>query len=245
MITDSMTIVWKEFKEMFLQRSGLRGGWLGMIIFVIVFGVFLPLQSGAVWLASPATLILWSWVPFILVNGVVADSFAGERERKTLETLLASRLSDRAILFGKLAAAIGYGWGITLVGVILAVVTINVAFGQGKLLLFPLDIGIAIVVLSFLVATMSAGLGVLISLRASSVRQAQQTLSVAFLLFFIPLIFFPMLPEAWRQAVARFLQQLDLSRLLILIGLSLVLIDGLLLFITYKRFKRPRLVLNS
>jgi hypothetical protein len=41
------------------------------------------------------------------------------------------------------------------------------------------------------------------------------------------------------------LQQLDLSRLLILIGLSLVLIDGLLLFITYKRFKRPRLVLNS
>jgi ABC-2 type transport system permease protein len=96
------------------QRGSLRGGWLGLVIFVAVFGILLPLQSGRGWVESPTGLAVWAWVPFLLVSSVVADSFAGERERHTLETLLASRLPDRAILFGKLATAVGYGWGFAL-----------------------------------------------------------------------------------------------------------------------------------
>ena len=72
---------------------------------IAVFGVFLPLQNGASWVTSPITMVYWAWMPLMLVTGVIADSFAGERERHTLETLLASRLPDRAILLGKVAAA--------------------------------------------------------------------------------------------------------------------------------------------
>jgi ABC-2 type transport system permease protein len=110
MINDITTIIWKEIKEIFLQRPNFRGGWAGLLVLLAVFGIFIPLQSGPAWVSSPANLAIWSWVPYLLVSGVVADSFAGERERHTLETLLASRLSDRAILFGKIGAALVYGW---------------------------------------------------------------------------------------------------------------------------------------
>ncbi|HEY5573791.1 MAG TPA: hypothetical protein VIK64_12300, partial [Anaerolineales bacterium] len=78
MIADIWTIVWKESKEILLQRGNLRGGWVGLLVFIGVFGIFMPLQSGPDWVESPAGLFVWGWVPFLLVSGVVADSFAGE-----------------------------------------------------------------------------------------------------------------------------------------------------------------------
>jgi ABC-type Na+ efflux pump permease subunit len=47
---------------------------------------------------------------------MITDSIAGERERQTLETLLASRLPDRAILLGKVAAITLLGWLLLALG---------------------------------------------------------------------------------------------------------------------------------
>lgn len=245
MITDINTIMWKETRELLLQRSGMRGGWLGLLAMIAIFGILMPLQSGIEWLSAPTTILLWAWVPFILVNSVVADSFAGERERHTLETLLASRLSDRAILIGKLSSAIAYGWGITLIGLIIALVTINIAYGAGALLFFPPLFGVAIPLLSFLVAWLAAGLGVLISLRAASVRQAQQTLSLAFLFFFIPLLLLPMLPDSLRSTVTNALSGLDMQTAGILLGIVLLGIDLGLLVAALRRFNRASLILSQ
>lgn len=245
MINDIFVIMWKEARETFALRSTLRGGWIGLLVFIIVFGVFMPLQSGPQWIESPGTILVWAWVPFILVNSIVADSFAGERERRTLETMLASRLSDRAILFGKIAAAIAYGWGLTLVSVLLALLTINIAFGQGKMLVFTPLFGFAVLALSFLVSSMAAGLGVLVSLRATTVRQAYQTLSFAFLFFFIPLFLFPFLPAEWQQIAMHFFSQLDLASLLWIAGANLLTINVALLLLCIKRFDRRRLILDQ
>jgi ABC-2 type transport system permease protein len=248
MIGDIWTIIWKEAKEILLQRGNLRGGWFGLLIFVGVFGIFMPLQSGPSWVESPIGLLYWSWVPFLLVSGVVADSFAGERERHTLETLLASRLSDRAILFGKLGAAIAYGWGFTLVSVLVGLITINLAYGQGGLLMYPAPIGLGILALSFLIATLAAGLGVLVSLRAATVRQAQQIFSVAFFLLFIPLFAIPMLPEAWRaQAINWFMQnsgRITVSTVVLAVAGVLLLIDIALVIAAMARFQRARLIID-
>jgi len=73
---------------------------------------------------------MWAWVPLFLVMGVIAYSFAGDRERHTLETLLASRLSNRAILLGKIAAAVGYALRVTLLSLAAGLVTVNVAHGR-------------------------------------------------------------------------------------------------------------------
>ena len=114
MFTDIYTIIRKEWKEIFLQKGGMRGGLLSQVIILALLGVFLPLQNGPEWLTSPAAALAWLWLPVMLTMNMVAEAFAGERERHTLETLLASRLSDRAILFGKMAASILYGFAIAV-----------------------------------------------------------------------------------------------------------------------------------
>lgn len=244
MIQDIFTIMWKEARELFLQRSGLRGGWAGLLILIGVFGILMPLQSGPEWLEAPTTVLLWAWVPFILVNSVVADSFAGERERHTLETLLASRLSDQAILFGKIASAIAYGWGITITGLLAALITINVAFAGGEFLFFPPLIGLAILGLSFLVVWLAACLGILVSLRAASVRQAQQTLSLVFLFLFVPLFLLPLLPDQIRQTVTMAVSGLDIQTMGIIFSLILLVIDVGLLAAAIRRFNRAKLIIN-
>jgi ABC-2 type transport system permease protein len=244
-ITDTLTIIKKEWREILLQSSGLRGGRLSMLIFILVFGIFLPLQSGREWLDSPVNLFIWGWVPFLLVSSVVADSFAGERERHTLETLLASRLSDRSILVGKILAALGYGWGITLAGLLVAQITISVAYGGGELLLFPWKIGLAIITISLLVASLAANMGVLISLRAATVRQAQQTFSLAFLVLFIPLFLLPMLPDAWRVRLTQAFAQADVESIVLGVVGFLLVVDLALFAAALARFKRTRLILDE
>ena len=167
----------KEWKELLRQRGSLRGGFFGVLVFMGVLGILLPIQFGAEWVESASQMIIWGWLPFLLVSGVIANSFAGERERHTLETLLASRLSDRAILFGKVAAAISYGWGLSMACMLLGLITVNVVHGKGQLLMYDWEIGLGTIVFSFLIAALGSGLGILVSLRASTVRQAQQTFS--------------------------------------------------------------------
>ena len=137
MIADVLTVAWKEWRELLQLGGSHRGGRLSLVILVAVFGVMLPLQSGAEWVQSPATVFYWGWVPLMLVGSAVADSFAGERERHTLETLLASRLPDRAILLGKMFAAVMYGWGLVIVMLALSLVTVNIAARSGPWLMFP------------------------------------------------------------------------------------------------------------
>lgn len=242
---DIITIVKKEWKEVLLQSQGFRGGRLGLLVFIAVFGIFLPLQLGREWVNSPTNLLFWGWVPFLLVSGVVADSFAGERERHTLETLLASRLSDRSILAGKLVAALGYGWGITMISLIVALITINIVHGQGELLMFSWKMALGIVGISLLVASLAAGLGVLISLRAATVRQAQQTFSLAFFLLFIPLFLLPMLPETWVIRISQLLSGANMESIILGIMGILLVIDLALFAAAAARFQRTRLILDS
>jgi ABC-2 type transport system permease protein len=171
---DAIAIAWKEWREVFGQR-GMRGK-QGIALFVVGFGIVLPLENGPAWITSPAVALAWSWVPMFLVTTVIADAFAGERERHTLETLLASRLPDRAILFGKIGAAIGYAGLMTVVSLLLGLVAVNLANRHGGLLLYSLPILLAMCVMGLLGAVFIAAVGVLISLRAATVRQAQQTL---------------------------------------------------------------------
>lgn len=245
MLTDIATIIWKESQEFISVRPGLRGGWTGLLIILAVFGILIPLQSGRDWLSAPTTILMWAWLPFILVNSVVADSFAGERERQTLETLLASRLSDRAILIGKISSAIAYGWGITLIGVMVALVTVNISNWSGEILFFPALIGLAIFLLSFLVAWLAAGLGVMVSLKAASVRQAQQTLSVAFLVLFIPLLLLPLLPRELQVTAQNALSTFDVQLVIIIVTSFLLLVDLVLLAAAFRRFKRTQLIISG
>ena len=244
MIADILTVMWKELRELFLQRGTRRGTLTSLGIFIVIFGILMPIQFGARWVETGVGLLYWCWLPFMLVNNVIADSFAGERERHTLETLLASRLSDRAILFGKISSAILYGWGTAIIGMLVGLVTVNLTAGKGQLLLYPPLIGFGALLASFLVTALAAGIGVLVSLNASTVRQAQQTVGTIFLVIFLPLFFIPMLPGAWRHGLAVFLAMANFFWLAAGILTFVFILDAILIAIAMARFRRDRLILD-
>jgi ABC-2 type transport system permease protein len=231
---DAGAVAWKEWRELLGQR-GLRGK-SGMLLFVAVFGIVLPLQTGPKWITSPAIAIAWAWVPMFLVTTVIADAFAGERERHTLETLLASRLSDSAILLGKMGAAIGYAGAVTGVSLLLGLVAVNLVHARGGVLLYPLPTVLSMCVLGFLGALFVAAVGVLISLRAVTVRQAQQALGGAIMvLLFVPIGLLRLVPAEWKVSMAQFA----------ILGLgAFVALDAGVVGLAMARFRRARLIAN-
>jgi ABC-2 type transport system permease protein len=247
MIPDVATVLWKEWKEilLFRSRAGRLGNALSMILLLAVFGIFLPLQTGPAWVTSPLMLAAWSWVPYLLIVSVIADSFAGERERHTLESLLATRLPDRAILLGKIGAAMGYGWGVALASLLLSLITINIAHGGGGLLMFPTSTLISIIALSLLISTFAASLGVLVSLRAPSLQQAQQRLSMSSMLFFIlPIFALQLLPGDLASQLATAAASANLTTIYLVAAIGLLLLDTALIFAAMRRFQRARMILD-
>ena len=73
---------------------------------VAIFGILLPLRfSGAANLPA----FFAAFMAFLPARLVAIESFAGERERGTLEALLALPLTDAGLAIGKIAAATAYG----------------------------------------------------------------------------------------------------------------------------------------
>ena len=244
-MADVFTVAWKEWRELLQLGGSHRGGRFSLVILIGVFGVFLPLQAGADWVQSPATVFYWGWVPLMLVGSAVADSFAGERERHTLETLLASRLPDSAILLGKMFAAVTYGWGMVLIMLALSLVTVNLSARTGPLLVFPWRFAVGAPLLALLGSGLAATAGVLVSLRAPTVRQAAQTLNVGvLLLIFIPVLGMQALPDSLKAQMAARATAIGADGLLWVSAGLLALLDLSLLAVAFARFRRSRLVLD-
>ncbi len=244
MITDILTVAWKELREILAFGDSRGRSKFSMLLIIVIFGVFMPLQNGREWVTSPVSVMVWGWMPYMWVYSVVADSFAGERERHTLEALLSTRLSDKAILFGKLLTAVAYGFILTWVILLVSLVTINVVFGGQGLLFFPFDMTIGALLFSILISGLSASIGVLVSLRAGSVRQAQQWMSAGMLVLFLPLMFIQFVPKGWMASIISVLKNVDLFTAAILVVVALVVIEMVLIAITLRMFQRSKLILD-
>lgn len=247
MIDDIKTIMWKEWREYLAAGGNSRRGNLGVIIFVLVVGVFLPASNkGADFLNSPIPVLLYAfYLPLFVIINVVADAFAGERERHTLETLLASRLSDRAILVGKIAAAVSYGWGLGIVASVLGVITSDLAHGGGAARFYPTNTAVGIVIFGLVVATLASSAGCLLSLRAGSVRQVQQMLGVGVMcVVLVPVIGINLLSATLRARLLDKLNQMGVNQIFLIILIVLAVVDVGLLAAAFARFRRSRLLLS-
>lgn len=249
MIADVWTVAWKEWKELLWQSGSLRGGVARLALLLAFIGVIMPLEMGRRWVDSPMVLLNSGWLPLVLVISLTVDSFAGERERHTLETLLSSRLPDLAILLGKLVAAVGYGWGAAMAGALLGLLTCNLAFWPGSPLLYSPALTVAMGVLGLTTAALGASAGLLASLRAPTVRQAAQTLSLGMLiggsaLGLAAVLGYQALPFDWRLALIRQIVSTSLAGASLPAAAALAVLAAGLLLAAMARFRRARLLLD-
>ena len=244
MIADILTVAGKELREVFTFGDARGRGKLSFLILIGVFGVFFPLQSGREWVTSSMSIMVWGWMPFLWVSGIVADLFAGERERHTLEALLATRLSDQSILFGKLLAALTYGFSLTWIVLLSSIVTINIVYGKDGLLFYPIETTIGALVFSILVSGLSGSIGVLVSLRAGSVRQAQQAMSAGMLVLFLPIMLIQFIPKAWLEAGDNLLENIQPLQIEIGFAALLLIVELVLIAIARRLFQRSKLILD-
>ncbi len=243
MTHDILTIIWKEYNEFLHQRDSARTTLLMLLVPAVLIGVLFPLQTGASWVETPVSIISMAWLPLILVMNMISDAFAGERERHTIETLLATRLPDRAILFGKMIAAMGYALSMTVVVFLLGTATVNIVHGDGTFLFFPLRYIVVSAVVCFLMAWFMAGAGMLVAVRAKTVKQAHQILSFGFIaLWFIPMILIQIFPKETVRAALEPLKAIGPRNVLIAAVSFFFVLDCVLTLLAVKRFKREKMI---
>jgi len=245
MLRDTLTVAWKEWREFRDQLFRWRRGGLSALVVVLMLGVFTPLQMGEAWLTSPLMLGYWPLLSSGMVSTLIADAFAGERERHTLETLLASRLSDGAILAGKILSAVLYGVLFTVGNIAIGFLTVTLSrLGQPFIAPPPLHLAYTLVLVVLACLTL-AGVGIFISLRAATVRQAQQTLGIIMMVLFIgPFVFFQFLDMDQRVALAARVTDLGTDRIVGWVSAVLLAASAVLVGLARVRFRRGRLTLD-
>ena len=241
-MSDWWTVVRKETIEMIALWRGR--GKISFLMLIGVFGVYFPWSIGPKWVTSPTTMISFAWFPIMMVTSMTADTFAGERERHTLETLLATRLSDRVILAGKLSAAVLYGLFFLWFFILSGLITVNIRHGQDDWILFPGNWFIGFVLFGLLGAIFAGSLGVIVSLKSSTVRQAQQTLNLAIIVLVLSVAgAVSFMPAAWRTWLLETFHRGDTLQLLLMSAAMLAVIDAVILYVARCMFRRTRLLL--
>jgi len=245
MINDIFVIARKDLKEVISSRGSFRSGLMYLLIVIGVMGIMMPLSSGKAWLTEPLIPLVWAWFPILLVINVVTDSFAGERERNTLETLLASRLSDQSILFGKITASVIYGWGLGMISNLIAVITVNVADPGPGFQFYDPVVYLALVFFPLLACLLMSSIGVLVSLNAPTARAAYQKLSLVMLaVIIIPTLIGNFAGEEIAQLMVNIFIGVNFIQLGIGVALVILVADGILIWVAMQRFKRARLILE-
>lgn len=248
MIADLRTMAWKEWRSLVGGRARrqllLTGGMLS------IWALWFPIQMGGRDFVSDPVLmaILALTMPMIITGIAVPDAVAGERERHTLDTLLASRLPDRAILYGKLGFGVAIGWlGAPLMMIVGLIVANVVAFEEAPLFYDPLVL-VATLAASLLVALLAGSVAIFVSLRASTAQEAQQVSVMVLMVPFMVLGFGATLVFSNRELAGGLIDFLGSAEVWMVVSavlLVLVVLDLALVAAADRRFRRARLISRS
>lgn len=179
------------------------------------------------YLLSPLLLV----IPLMVSAVLAADAFAGEKERRTLETLLHLPITDRDLFFAKVLGSFLPAVAITWIGAILyCIITNVVAWPVTQRMFLPFSqFTVMIIWIAPAVALLSLGLLVIVSSRARTTQEANQLGGAVIL----PLIF---LAAAQTSTVLLMSIPVVLS-----FGAAIWVIALGLIWINGRRFTRDRL----
>jgi len=237
---DIWVVARKEFREQ-LQRRGevFRYMW-----FAILFGGVLPVANV---INGRQVLIIVSapWLAYagvFIASSATLGAFFTERQRGTLESLLATPLPDVAIFVGKVIFSLFISLVSVAAAVVVEVVMVNLAlrisphlragFG-GLFFTFPPVFYFALLVTLPTILVYTIGIGTLVSLRVDSVRTANLFNILATFLLAVPI---GLLTPLVRIGIT--------WEFLTALSLVMVVVDVVVLWVAVRCFSRETAVLN-
>ncbi|HOW90994.1 MAG TPA: ABC transporter permease subunit, partial [Anaerolineaceae bacterium] len=192
-------------------------------------------QSGIVlllgYLFAPFFLIM----PLMFSTVIASESFAGERERKTVEALLYTPATDTELFLGKVLAALVPALLITWGGFLAYSVVVNVAaYSVMGRIWFPLPSWYPLILwVSPAISLLGIAVTVLISGKVQTFMGAYQS-SGSLVLLVLALL-------AGQATGVLYLS----VPVVLLIGLVLFLVDAVLMYYAIRTFNRDRLLASS
>lgn len=209
-----------------LDQYGRTVGALRLLARGVSATVVTPVRAAQRDLATPESKrgMALSFLPYLLIlsaflgsASLVIDATAGERERQSLEPLLATPAARGAIMSGKIAASCVLG----MLGLLLTLVVFKLAFSYGPATGIRFDVSVLTMGKLLLVLLPMVLLGTtlltLISASSKSVKEAQSYMSVLMLLPIIPtvaLMVNPIRNQLWQFAVPFLAQNQLIMKLL-------------------------------
>lgn len=194
-----------------------------------------PMQSMVVMMLGYFFAPMFLIFPLMFSTTVAAESFAGERERKTMEALLYTAASDAELFFGKMLAGLIPAIFISWASFLLYSVVLNAAgwplFGE---LWFPLATWYPLIFwVTPALAVMGVGLTVLISSKVQTFMGAYQA-SASLVILVVGLM------------LGQFAGVVYLSvGVGMLIGLLAWIIAGVMVFVSFQNFNRAKLLVSA
>jgi ABC-type Na+ efflux pump permease subunit len=170
-------------------------------------------------------------VPLMVASVIAADSFAGEKERKTLEALLYTPTTDREILLAKMLGAWLPAVAIAWIGFVIYCTVADLAAWptMGCLILPNLMWFVLALWVAPAVAATGLGVTVLVSARAETFQEAYQLGGV---------VVVPILVLVVGQATGLMVFSVGL---VLLLGLVFWLVDAALLWFGSRAFQRDKI----
>ncbi len=191
-----------------------------------------PAGQLLVWAFEYAFASLFLIVPLMTSTVIAADSYAGERERKTLEALVYTPVSDRDLYFAKAAAPWLAAMAVALGGYVAYAIVANVvaAGAVGRPVVLTVRWLIVLVWLTPAISAAAVGALVLVSARVRGFQEAYQLGGLVVLPLVLLLI--------GQLSGALYLE----VGLIVAIGAFVWLVAIVVLRLGYRSFRRERLL---
>jgi ABC-2 type transport system permease protein len=240
---DTFTVWRKELLEGVATPRIRRQGIIGIIALCLFVDIFAVTHGsfGDVGASPIGAFVIFPLV--ILPMFIAADSFAGERERHTLETLLASRLPDRAIVLGKLFAILSYSLAAVILIEAQALIVMAVTGASLGALVATMGLISAVLGGGILFSCFLTCIGILVSMRAETVQSAMQTTSYVMMpVMIIPIGILTFLGASAGPSVFSRLTPLGWTVVVGTVVVVVVGLDLLTMALAVAAFKRHRLM---
>ncbi|HYL78845.1 MAG TPA: hypothetical protein VEU96_31940 [Bryobacteraceae bacterium] len=147
-----------------------------ILVTVIAFGILVPWYKGFTFL-DPRMIAAYGCLAMLFVAPASAES------------------SDAGL--SRIATVVAFGWGITVVTMLSGLVTLSVAYGNGKIPPMPFELLGAVLVCSLTASASVAALTTVLARRFSP-RTAKAVLRLVFLLALLAFAFSARMPERWQ-----------------------------------------------